>query len=79
MADLNNPRPHGRSTAPGMPHILAGHHPAEISASGVDKPRRVPEEVSKAMHSFMQIDESAFQRALLHLNEHQQAAKLRMI
>jgi hypothetical protein len=79
MANLNDIRPLGRSTALQMPRIRAGHHPAEILASGIDTPRRVPADVSNAMHQFMQIDERAFQRALVHVNQNQLAAKLRII
>jgi hypothetical protein len=75
MAVLNDPRPLGRSNAPRMPR----RHAAEIFAPVTDKPRRVPADVSRAMHRFMQIDDRAFQRALLHVNEHQHAAKLPMI
>ncbi len=75
MTLLNDSLPIGRSTGRQAPRVRPGQHVASVVADKVAVTRRVPADMSKAIHQFMQIDEDAFHRALLRVNQDKHAAR----
>ena len=75
MTLLNDSLPVGRSTGRQTPRDRPEQHLASVVAHKVDVTRRVPADMSKAIHKFMQIDENAFHRALLRVNQDKHAAR----
>ena len=71
MTLIRDSMPIDRSIGRQAPRV----HVASAFAAEVDAARRVPADVSIAIHKFMQIDEQAFCRALLSVNQGKLSAR----